>query len=238
MRKLVLSGICVLASALAFACSSSKSQQAGAFDNGTAGSANGGAGGSGGQASTGGAGGSSQAAPYPDGPYGYNVGDTLGPDQTFYGYANPQKVGYKGALEPIKLSDFYDPDGKKGIKVILFDVGALWCPYCKQEEADIQNKGYYATYKAKGTEFFSALFQDANGGPTKASDLQLWTTTYQSDYPTAIDPGFWFGHFFDSNAAPLNMLVNARNMKILDEMLGYGASQQWATIDSELSKIQ
>ena len=238
MRKLVLSGICVLASTLAFACSSGKSQQAGAFDNGTAGSANGGAGGSGGQASTGGAGGSSQAAPYPDGPYGYNVGDTLGPDQTFYGYPNPQKANFGGDLQPIKLSDFYDPDGSKGIKVILFDVGAVWCQYCRQEESEILSKGYYATYKPKGAEFFSVLFEAADGSPSKPSDLQTWTKTYQSDYPNAIDPGFWFGHFFNSNAAPLNMFVNARTMKIIDEQLGYGQAAQWSALDGYLSQVK
>ncbi len=149
-----------------------------------------------------------------------------------------RNVNYKGQLQPIKLSDFYDPDGSKGIKVILFDVGAVWCKYCNQEDGEILNKGYYDTYKAKGAEFFGVLFQSGDGSQAKNSDLASWTYLYKSDYPNAIDPGFWFGHFFNANAAPLNMFVNARNMKILDEMLGYGASAQWATLDSELSKIQ
>ncbi len=64
--------------------------------------------------------GSPPAADYPPGPYGNAVGQTM---------ANHSWQGYRNGTGPwttIKMGDYYDPDGKKGITAIKVNLAAVW----------------------------------------------------------------------------------------------------------------
>jgi hypothetical protein len=236
MRKLVLSGICVLASALALACSSSSANQGADFDHGTGGASSG----TGGASSGGSGGGSTQNAPYPAGPYGYDVGSTIGPGtQYFYGWKDPVAAGYDtNNLKKIYLSDFYDPDGSKNTKVILLNVSARWCVVCQGEYSEIEQQNKYSQYKAKGAEFFGVLFEDLNQNPAQPLDLKLWTKDYGVHFPMVTDPSFWFGHFFTADATPMNLVINASNMKIVGQVLGGDTTTIWNQVDSALANAK
>ena len=52
-------------------------------------------------------------------------------------------------------------------------------------------------------------------------DMVNWGATYQVQFPFAVDPGFKSGVYFDRAATPMNMLVDARTMKILVLVTGY-----------------
>lgn len=228
MRKLVLTGICVVAGALALGCSSSKANQGAAFDNGAGGVGSGGSNG-----------GTTQSAPYPAGPYGYKIGSIIGPNQCFYGLKDPKAAGYNVSnLQKICLSDFYDPDGKNGIKLIMLNVSARWCTVCQGEYLSMEQTNKAQTYKAEGVQFFGVLFEDLQQNPAQPVDLQLWTKDYQVQFPMVLDPAFWFGHFFTADATPMNLVINAKTMKITGQVLGGDTTTLYNTIDTQLAQMK
>lgn len=227
MQKLVLAGVCVASLLATVACSSSSPDQGKPFDNGSAGATGGGGSG----------GGSTNNAPYPAGPYGSDVNSTVD-NLEFLGWMNPTAAGYDPAqFTKVRFSDFYNPDGSKPAKLLLINVSARWCYYCKTEYSDMRASSKYETYNAKGVQFIGVLFEDANYNAAQPPDVQWWTQSYQVAFPFVIDPGFKMGAYFSADATPLNMIVDARTMQIKAKVLGYdsSSSSMWDQIDQLLA---
>src|SRR6185436_5605440 len=74
----------------------------------------------------------------------------------FLGYRNgdSKAITPKGQLDGIALADFYDPDGKLGIKVIHITVASVWCGPCNQETDDTIEIA--PTLRDKGVIFLQA----------------------------------------------------------------------------------
>jgi hypothetical protein len=152
---------------------------------------------------------------YPSGPYGTAVGSVL-ENYAFLGWRDPVASDYDPAkLETVRLSDFYDPDGRSGIKLLWINASAVWCSVCKAEMRDIKQAGVNATFSAKGVQLIGTLFEDNEAGPARPSDLKLWgeLPDHAIDFPLLLDPGFKLGAFFTSDATPLNLLVDASSMR-------------------------
>jgi len=164
--------------------------------------------------------GESQAVAYPEGPYGTDSG-AIAPNLTFLGWKNPTAANYdSNSFEHVSFADFYDPDGSKGIKLLLINASAVWCGPCNAEAAEIRNTGKYAEYSGKGVQFMWSLFEDANHDPSKPQDAVNWTRRYQVDYAMVLDPTLKFGAFFPNDATPLNVVIDTRTMRILEVATG------------------
>jgi AhpC/TSA family len=175
---------------------------------------------------------------YPAGPYGSGLGATLA-DHSFLGWHDPLAAGYdETKLEEVSLSEFYDPDGSKGIKLLWINASAVWCSVCRTEMKDIKNNGVRAEFEPKGVKMLVTLFEDSRSGPAKPLDLHNWGSApaHSIDYPLVLDPGFKLGAFFTSDATPLNMLVDARTMKIVKATVGYSADY-WKQVDALLDTL-
>jgi peroxiredoxin len=61
-------------------------------------------------------------------------------------------------------------------KVILLDVSAMWCFYCRQDAAAIQY--LWQEYGPKGLAVVTCLSEDANGGAVSLAGLKQWVDTY------------------------------------------------------------
>jgi hypothetical protein len=151
----------------------------------------------------------------------------------FEGWRNPAAVGFTGKLEPICLWDWHDPQGIRGFELVLFNTSALWCQACKLEHRTLGEE--VAARAPRGFGLLSLLFQDEKRQPATAEHLSIWTTQYHTDFPMAIDPLFLMGIYAPGDSAPLNMVVDARTMKILQKTTGNEGSVIWANIDSELA---
>lgn len=176
---------------------------------------------------------------YPAGPYGTGLGATI-EDYSFLGWHDPVAVDYDvDQLEEVSLSEFYDPDGTKDIKLIWINASAVWCSVCRTEMKDIKNNGVRAEFGPKGVQLLVTLFEDKNTGPAKPLDLRNWgkADAHAIDFPLVLDPGFKLGAFFTSDATPLNMLVDARTMKIVDATMGYSLDY-WQQVDSYLATLE
>jgi hypothetical protein len=180
-----------------------------------------------------------QKQDYPAGPYGTGVRATL-ENFAFLGWRDPVAANYDvNKLEQVHLSEYYNPDGRSDVKLIWINASAVWCSVCRAEMADIKSNEIRATFGPRGVQLIETLFEDNNSGPAKPSDLHNWGSlaSHSIDFPLLLDPGFKLGAFFTSDATPLNMLVDAKTMKVLDATMGY-SSDYWQRVDRLLAKLQ
>lgn len=178
-----------------------------------------------------------QKRDYPAGPYGLGVGAIL-EDFAFLGWRDPVAAGYDPSkLETVRLSDFYNPDGRSTTKLLWINASAVWCSVCQFEMEDIKTNGVRAEFEAKGVQLIGTLFEDIDAGPSKPADLVLWgrTAKHSIDFPLLLDPGFKLGAFFVSDATPLNMLVDAATMRVIDTTMGYSVDY-WQAVDKLLAR--
>ena len=181
------------------------------------------------------------ASGYPAGPYGSAEGATVENFLFTQGWMDPEAAGYDPAkLAPIQLSDFYDPDGTKGIEILLINTAAVWCSACKAEHGGSGStknlNDHFNELSPKGFRILSLLFQDAQSQPPTADHLVAWTTSFETHFPMALDPEFQMGRYASAETAPLNMVVDARTMKILKKYIGDKSAVIWPYIENELDK--
>lgn len=180
-----------------------------------------------------------RAVTYPVGPYGTEVGSVIA-NLSFLGWRDPVASGYDaGALERVSFSDFYDPNGDKGLEVIVINASAVWCSVCQTELADMKSASVYSRFRQAGVEIIGTLFEDAVGDPATPSDLTYWgnSTRRAIEFPLVLDPGLKMGAYFTSDATPLNLVIDARTMRILHSFMGYDRSPDtglFSVVEAEL----
>ncbi len=173
------------------------------------------------------------ASDYPAGPFGTEESQTLA-NACFQGFRAPQMVRHEASsLQSIAFADYYDPTGSKGIKLVLIDTSAVWCSACRVEHEGLSEKN--DEYAPKGLRILGTLFQDARRDPATVKDLSNWVETFSSNYAMALDPDYQLGAFASAETAPLNLVVDARTMKIEKKLLGDQATVLWPFIDAALA---
>jgi hypothetical protein len=176
---------------------------------------------------------------YPAGPYGHGVGAVID-NLEFLGWRDPVASNYDTTeLEPVKLGDFYDPAGAQ-TEIIVLNASAVWCTVCQAEMRDMHTNGTYQAFLQRKAQVLSTLFQDGAGDPAQPSDLSLWGSSQvrQIAFPLVLDPALKMGIYFASDATPLNLVIDARTMQILDVMMGYDSTPTtglWGIVDKELT---
>jgi hypothetical protein len=195
---------------------------------------------------TGGDGGGAGATPvdppftavnYPPPPYGTQIASTM-ENFKFKGWHKPGEMGWNpDTFEDVSIADFYDPNGEKGIKYIMLNASAVWCTVCRAEYKEFNAKGTYATYNAQGVEFIGAIFEDGSNPPkpAKPEDLEWWGSTYNVQFPMILDPGFKLGQFFTADATPMNLIIDARTMKVVGKVLGGNTEVLFGQLDALLA---
>jgi len=138
----------------------------------------------------------------------------------------------------VRLSDFYNPDGRSDLKLLAVNASAVWCSVCRAEYEDMNANATYRTYRAKGVEFLGTLFEDNSYFPAQPADLMRWgqVSTHDVKFPLVLDPGFKMGAYFDSDATPLNLVIDLRTMTIVLVTMGYSTTY-WGTVQTLLNKL-
>ncbi|HKO52488.1 MAG TPA: TlpA disulfide reductase family protein [Polyangiaceae bacterium] len=180
-------------------------------------------------------------APYPAGPYGTGRGATI-QNLSFSGWRHPDLAGYDPAkFETVRLSDFYDPDSHTGVKLLAINASAVWCSVCRAEYQDMRRTDVYASLRPSGLEILGTLFEDNGFYPAQPQDLKNWGSlaAHSVKFPLGLDPGFKLGAYFDSDATPLNMLIDVRDMTIVQITMGISdpPSKYWAQVQALLEKM-
>lgn len=172
---------------------------------------------------------------YPSGPFGTGPEDTI-ENLSWVGFVDDDGDGNPFNQEPriFYLAEYYaenDPDAK----VIMVNAAAGWCGPCQQEA--YSSGDLMATYYPKGARFVSAVFEDSSGNPATRDFVKTWGQTFQAKWPLMVDATFLLGKYFDQNAMPMNMFVDARTMKILTIYSGYDDQFQRNLLDYYTSTL-
>ena len=170
------------------------------------------------------------ATDYPSGPYGAEPGDTV-QNFCFQGYRSPEP-GSGNALEELAFADFHDPAGGT-YELLLINSAAIWCSACQVEHQTLPE--HYAELGPRGLGLLSALFQDAQREPADSEDLDVWVETFEPNFPMVLDPDYQLGAYASAETAPLNLVVDARTMRIMRTFIGDQATVQWTYIEAELA---
>lgn len=165
---------------------------------------------------------------YPRGPYGQEIGDTLG-DLSFHGYRSPDT---NRELEEIRFSDFYDPYGDKGLRLLLINTAAAWCQPCQIEHDDLPDR--VREFEGRGLAVLSLLFQDQNGDPADLRALETWATLFDTNFPMALDPSYQMGLYGPAETPPLNLIVDASDMTLIATFIGNQEGPMWDFIERTL----
>jgi hypothetical protein len=153
----------------------------------------------------------------PAGPFGTREGSVLDPSLSWQG------VAPGGATATIKLADFYDCDGSKGIGALLLDVSAAWCGACQSEAADVEQK-LAGSWGQQGVKVLTLIIQDTGGSPATVQTAKSWQSSLALSHVTvAADPQMTF----EGNSLPTNILVDPRTLTIV----GYGGDPSDGSVD-------
>lgn len=181
--------------------------------SGTAGSsANAGSSGASGAGSSGASGAGAASCEYPatSGEFGAVVGAVVPGSLQWQGFAeNTESEG------TVRIADYFDCDGSKGIHALLLDTSATWCFPCKGEAQDIHDK-VAESWGAKGIRVITLMFEDASNQPAVVDTARDWRDTYQLQATAVVaDPDFSFAPPGNSYALPFRVVVDPRTMKIV-----------------------
>lgn len=158
---------------------------------------------------------------------GTEAGDVLA-NYSFTG----RLTGSTSARQTIKMSDFHDPDGKKGLSYMVVNVSAFWCQYCKEEAPELAKLD--AAYKSKGVVWLTVVEQDADRAPATDAQVDAWISTYGLVTPAVGDPQQILSGFFNPDLMPLNMIIDLKTMKIVKKITSTNLPQVQAELDARL----
>jgi hypothetical protein len=163
--------------------------------------------------------------PYPMGPYGNKVGDTIA-DLMFSGYrltvaqTDSSKLTWDNT---ISLSDYH---ANSANTCMVLSIGATWCGACQQEQpamtGDIQS--------TPGLAALGILFEGpTNGTASTMQDVSNWTQQYHQDYfvvqgTEAIAQQLFQGYgsgMPPTIGLPFNLVINPKTMKVMEEIEGF-----------------
>ncbi len=173
---------------------------------------------------------------YPEGPYGAEPGSVI-ENACFRGLLAPNRVAEPtdAALEVIRLSDFHAPgDATSKPELLLLNTAAVWCSACRIEHETLKERA--TEFGARGLTIVSALFQAQDRSPASISDFATWTRVFETNFPMLLDPDYTFGRYASADTAPLNLLVDARDMRILEKYIGDQAELLWSYVDARLAR--
>jgi hypothetical protein len=148
---------------------------------------------------------------YPRGPYGMEEGNVF-PDVTLQGYH-----AAAGAWTTIKLKDYYDADGSRGIRGLYLTIAAPWCEACVAEGKTLPDR-YANEYKAKGARFLAAVAQDDAHQPATQKTVDDWISVFKTNYDIAADGSLQTApknsQGGGSIALPYSYVIDPRTMRI------------------------
>jgi hypothetical protein len=157
---------------------------------------------------------------YPASNFGDKKGNVAPPMHTWQGYVNDSSTEV-----PVKIEDFYDCDGTRGINAVLIDTSAVWCEACQQEATDM-SANLAGAWKDLGIRVLTLIDEDAQSMPATSAIALAWKTKYKLDRSTvAADPADTFLNIGESTIGlPLLTLVDPRTMQIVDVQEGYSGN--------------
>jgi hypothetical protein len=154
-------------------------------------------------------------------PYGVTVGSTID-DLHFAGIGGGDTW----------LSDFY---ADFAVKLLWIYAGAGWCTACGPESGRLP--ALWTAYNPQGLQILGVVFQDGSGMPATVAYASGYADRYAWNFPAVADVPFVLQAYFDPGRAPLNMLVDLTDMRILELEVGWDEAGFTSLVESHLASI-
>lgn len=183
-----------------------------------------------------------QSYPYPAGPYGTQVGDTIA-NLSFSGLTDSDHDGMveDEASSTIALAKYLRVDGVRNTKALVITLSALWCGPCKLEEPQLVAwLNDYETWAPGRVKFVTLLSESGIGSPATASSMLTWAKMFDVPFDLGLDPSAQLlTQFVDSGqplAYPFHILVRTEDMKIDQKSFGSDLTTLQPAIDAILAQ--
>ncbi|HZO11818.1 MAG TPA: TlpA family protein disulfide reductase [Polyangiaceae bacterium] len=186
---------------------------------------------------------------YPAPPYTVTTKGGLIEPLEFLGYARP--ADGLGNPVTIKLAELFNPtgegtyaagspfgEGEPKPSVLVISVAGVWCSPCKYE-ADVVLPEKYEAFHSRGLEIFGLLADGqtpvaAGGEPATIEELETWIETFDSPYPSVLEPlprplAVPFG-----TALPGNLIIDTKTMTIRERIAGQPTEGFWLQVEELL----
>lgn len=123
----------------------------------------------------------------------------------------------KGETEPstIRLADYHDEDGSKGIHALLLTQDAFSCAFSSTATQEIQAR--YPGWEASGIELVQLVVYDNRTGKDEPADIESarrWKEQYDASWSVGADPDFTF-HEIGHNPLPIQIVVDPRTLTVV-----------------------
>lgn len=171
----------------------------------------------------GGQSGTCDAAAYPCGPYGSDVGSVIA-NLSLTGQRDDDGNGAvtDDPVRPIQLADYHaDP----GVKVLVIATAAEWCAPCMQEQPELVALWKQYHDAGAGVAFLEAVIQKLDTTPADTTTVDEWATRFHIPFDMASDPTLALSPYYDINLFPSTMVVRTSDMVIVAQNRGY--QQGW-----------
>jgi hypothetical protein len=142
------------------------------------------------------------------------VGSVVDPSLAWQGY-----VDDAGTATQVGVADFYDCDGSKGVRALVLDESATWCPDC-QREAQTVGPLLATKWESEGAHRVTLMAQDQLGKAASLDTALSWRNEYSlTTGAVCADPQWtlklWGGASSSGNGFPTDVVIDPRTMKIV-----------------------
>lgn len=156
----------------------------------------------------------SAACTLPAGPYGTSVGDVVDPSLTWTGY-----VGDSGQTTTVRLADYFDCNGARGVRALVVDESALWCADCQSQAQKLETLAP-GKWKSEGAVLLVLMAQDAQENPATTDTALTWRNEYALTTGAVVaDPAWttklWGGATGAGNGFPTDVVIDPRTLRIV-----------------------
>jgi len=149
---------------------------------------------------------------YPSGPYGITVGKVLDPSLQWQGFAPGATTA-----STVKITDFYDCDGSKGINALLIDNAAQWCVACQEIAPEIAHwlSPSGENWAKLGVQIEQLIIENNDYEPATITTAQQWRDMFSlTEIYVVADPNTTF----PAEQLPHEFLIDPRTMTIVNDL--------------------
>src|SRR5262245_41580013 len=143
-------------------------------------------------------------------------------------------LAWLGSPIRLEIAELYNPSGdgtygpgspfgagERKPTALVISIAGVWCGPCREEAATVLPQKY-AALQSRGLEILSLLADGATpvgagGDPATIEELNTWIQTFDSTYPSVIDPTYYFAAPFGT-MLPGNFVIDTRTMMIVQRI--------------------
>lgn len=142
-----------------------------------------------------------------DGDLRWGPGTQLDADLSWEGFAKGSD-----AVSTIRLGDFHDPDGSKGIHALLLTQESLTCDFSFDAAEEIRKRA--PGWADDGIEVIQLVVYDAKDEPATVETARQWKDFFEATWNVGADPAFTF-HEIGHNPLPIQLVVDPRTLTVV-----------------------